>query len=55
MLIVWRLNPEESGLKARQKIIIKEGLDSESAKKITKLIKEKNLKFKHKFKMSKSV
>ncbi|MGB0237442.1 MAG: YajQ family cyclic di-GMP-binding protein [Cycloclasticus sp.] len=35
---------EESGLKARQKIIIKEGLDSESAKKITKLIKEKKFK-----------
>jgi cyclic-di-GMP-binding protein len=28
----------------RQKVIIKEGLDSESAKKITKLIKEKKLK-----------
>lgn len=35
---------EESGLKVKQKIIIKEGLDSESAKKITKLIKEKKLK-----------
>ncbi len=35
---------EESGLKVRQKVTIKEGLDSESAKKITKLIKEKKLK-----------
>jgi len=35
---------EESGLKVRQKVIIKEGLDSESAKKITKAIKEKKLK-----------
>ncbi len=35
---------EESGLRVRQKVIIKEGLDSESAKKITKLIKEKKLK-----------
>jgi len=35
---------EESGLKVKQKIVIKEGLDSESAKKITKLIKEKKLK-----------
>ena len=37
-------NSEESGLKVRQKVTIKEGLDSESAKKITKLIKEKKLK-----------
>jgi len=35
---------EETGLKVKQKVIIKEGLDSESAKKITKLIKEKKLK-----------
>ncbi|MEW4983507.1 MAG: YajQ family cyclic di-GMP-binding protein [Cycloclasticus sp.] len=35
---------EESGLKVRQKVVIKEGLDSESAKKITKVIKEKKLK-----------
>jgi len=35
---------EQLGLKARQKVTIKEGLDSESAKKITKLIKEKKLK-----------
>ncbi len=35
---------EESGLKVKQKIVIKEGLDTESAKKITKLIKEKKLK-----------
>jgi len=35
---------EESGMKVKQKIVIKEGLDSESAKKITKLIKEKKLK-----------
>ena len=35
---------EESGLKVRQKVSIKDGLDSESAKKITKLIKEKKLK-----------
>ncbi|MBQ0724246.1 MAG: YajQ family cyclic di-GMP-binding protein [Cycloclasticus sp.] len=35
---------EESGMKVKQKVIIKEGLDSESAKKITKLIKEKKLK-----------
>lgn len=35
---------EEAGLKARQKVLIKEGLDSESAKKITKLIKEKKFK-----------
>jgi len=35
---------EESGLQVKQKICIKEGLDSESAKKITKLIKEKKLK-----------
>jgi uncharacterized protein YajQ (UPF0234 family) len=35
---------EETGLKVKQKIIIKEGLDSESAKKITKLIKDKKLK-----------
>jgi len=35
---------EESGLQVKQKILIKEGLDSESAKKITKLIKEKKLK-----------
>ncbi|HIG78998.1 MAG TPA: YajQ family cyclic di-GMP-binding protein [Cycloclasticus sp.] len=35
---------EQSGVKVKQKIIIKEGLDSESAKKITKLIKEKKLK-----------
>jgi Protein of unknown function (DUF520). len=32
---------EETGLKVKQKVIIKEGLDSESAKKITKLIKKK--------------
>lgn len=37
-------NAEESGLKVKQKVVIKEGLDSESAKKITKLIKEKKLK-----------
>lgn len=35
---------EETGLKVKQKVVIKEGLDSESAKKITKLIKEKKLK-----------
>jgi len=35
---------EESGLKVKQKVSIKDGLDSESAKKITKLIKEKKLK-----------
>jgi uncharacterized protein YajQ (UPF0234 family) len=35
---------EESGLKVKQKVIIKEGLDSDSAKKITKLIKEKKFK-----------
>jgi uncharacterized protein YajQ (UPF0234 family) len=35
---------EESGLKVKQNIVIKEGLDTESAKKITKLIKEKKLK-----------
>lgn len=35
---------EDSGLKARQKIVIKEGLDSASAKKITKLIKEQKFK-----------
>ena len=35
---------EETGLKVKQKVIIKEGLDSESAKKITKLIKEQKLK-----------
>ncbi|MEW5008522.1 MAG: YajQ family cyclic di-GMP-binding protein [Cycloclasticus sp.] len=37
-------NAEETGLKVRQKVSIKDGLDSESAKKITKLIKEKKLK-----------
>ena len=35
---------EESGLKVRQKITIKDGLDSESAKKIIKVIKDKKLK-----------
>lgn len=35
---------EESGMKVRQKVVIREGLDSESAKKITKLIKEKKIK-----------
>lgn len=35
---------EESGLKARQKVVIKEGLDSASAKKITKRIKEQKFK-----------
>lgn len=35
---------ETSGLNVRQKVIIKEGLDSESAKKIIKLIKQKKLK-----------
>ena len=35
---------ETSGLKVKQKVLIREGLDSESAKKITKLIKEKKLK-----------
>ena len=35
---------EESGMKVKQKVIIKEGLDSESAKKIAKPIKEKKLK-----------
>ncbi len=35
---------EETGLKVKQKVTIKDGLDSESAKKITKLIKEKKLK-----------
>jgi len=35
---------EETGLKVKQKVIIKDGLDSDSAKKITKLIKEKKLK-----------
>ena len=37
-------SPEDSGLKAKQKVIIREGLDSDSAKKITKLIKERKLK-----------
>ena len=35
---------EQSGVKVRQKVIIKEGLDSDSAKKIIKLIKDKKLK-----------
>ena len=35
---------EQSGVKVRQKVSIKDGLDSDSAKKITKLIKEKKLK-----------
>ena len=35
---------EESGLKVRQKITIKDGWDSESAKKIIKVIKDKKLK-----------
>jgi len=35
---------EESGLKVRQKVVIKEGLESDAAKKIVKLIKDKKLK-----------
>lgn len=35
---------ETSGLKVHQKVVIKEGLDSDSAKKIIKLIKQKKLK-----------
>jgi len=35
---------EQSGVKVRQKILIKNGLDSDSAKKITKLIKEQKFK-----------
>ena len=35
---------EQSGVNVKQKVIIKEGLDSESAKKVIKLIKEKKLK-----------
>jgi len=35
---------EQSGVKVRQKVIIKEGLDSDAAKKIIKLIKDKKLK-----------
>ena len=35
---------ETSGLKVKQMVLIKEGLESESAKKIIKLIKEKKLK-----------
>jgi len=35
---------EQSGMKVKQKILIKDGLDSESAKKIIKAIKEKKLK-----------
>lgn len=35
---------EQSGMKVKQKIVIKDGLDSETAKKIIKAIKEKKLK-----------
>ncbi|PHS73152.1 MAG: YajQ family cyclic di-GMP-binding protein [Cycloclasticus sp.] len=35
---------EQSGLKVKQKVLIKEGLDSESAKKVIKLIKDKKFK-----------
>jgi len=37
-------NSESSGMKFRQKITIREGIDKESAKKIIKLIKESKLK-----------
>ncbi len=37
-------DPEPSGMKSRQKITIREGIDKENAKKIIKLIKNSKLK-----------
>jgi len=35
---------EQNGMQARQKIILRQGLDQDAAKKITKIIKESKLK-----------
>lgn len=37
-------NPELSGMQARQKVILKQGLDQAAAKKIIKIIKDSKLK-----------
>lgn len=37
-------NPELSGMQARQKVVMKQGLDQAAAKKISKIIKDSKLK-----------